>query len=83
MHVQNCCFASSSYCLFDFLVAAASLTSPLLYLPFSFLKKISAKQNIASTETSYQFLALKVPVSDRRSSVGTLPLFVRQLSQMC
>ena len=36
MHVQSCCFASSSYCLFDFLVAAASLTSPLLYLLFSF-----------------------------------------------
>ena len=27
MHVQSCCFAFSSYCLFDFLVAAASLTS--------------------------------------------------------
>ena len=27
MHVQSCCFALSSYCLFDFLVAAASLTS--------------------------------------------------------
>ena len=25
MHVQSCCFALSSYCLFDFLVAAASL----------------------------------------------------------
>ena len=24
MHVQSCCFALSSYCLFDFLVAAAS-----------------------------------------------------------
>ena len=23
MHVQSCCFALSSYCLFDFLVAAA------------------------------------------------------------
>ena len=26
MHVQSCCFALSSYCLFDFLVDAASLT---------------------------------------------------------
>ena len=26
IHVQRCCFALSSYCLFDFLVAAASLT---------------------------------------------------------
>ena len=27
MHVQGCCFDLSSYCLFDFLVAAASLIS--------------------------------------------------------
>ena len=27
MHVQSCCFDLSSYCLFDFLVAAASLIS--------------------------------------------------------
>ena len=26
MHVQSCCFALSNYCLFDFLVAAASWT---------------------------------------------------------
>ena len=24
LHVQSCCFALSNYCLFDFLVAAAS-----------------------------------------------------------
>ena len=29
MHVQSCCFALSSYCLFGFLVAAASL----IYIP--------------------------------------------------
>ena len=68
MHVQSCCFALSSYCLFDFLVAAASLTSPLLYPPLFFFKKISAKQNIASTETSYQFLAVKVPVLRRNKA---------------
>ena len=41
MHVQSCCFALSSYCLFDFLVAAASLS-------FYYLRYIvmSQKQNI-------------------------------------
>ena len=41
MHVQSCCFALSSYCLFDFLVAAASLTS--CYLQYIVM---SQKQNI-------------------------------------
>ena len=41
MHVQSCCFALSSYCLFDFLVAAASLTS--YYLRYIVM---SQKQNI-------------------------------------
>ena len=41
MHVQSCCFALSSYCLFDLLVAAASLYS--YYLRYSVM---SQKQNI-------------------------------------
>ena len=41
MHVQSCCFALSSYCFFDFLVAAASLTS--YYLRYIVM---SQKQNI-------------------------------------
>ena len=41
MHVQSCCFALSSYCLFDFLVAAASLTS--YYLRYIVMNQ---KQNI-------------------------------------
>ena len=41
MHVQSCCFALSSYCLFDFLVAAASLYS--YYLRYIVM---SQKQNI-------------------------------------
>ena len=41
MHVQSCCFALLSYCLFDFLVAAASLTS--YYLRYIVM---SQKQNI-------------------------------------
>ena len=41
MDVQSCCFALSSYCLFDFLVAAASLTS--YYLRYIVM---SQKQNI-------------------------------------
>ena len=41
MHVQSCCFALSSYCLFDFLVAAASLTC--YYLRYIVM---SQKQNI-------------------------------------
>jgi len=31
MHVESCCFALSSYCLFDFLVAATSQTSYYLF----------------------------------------------------
>ena len=41
MHVHSCYFALSSYCLFDFLVAAASLTS--YYLRYIVM---SQKQNI-------------------------------------
>ena len=41
MHVQSCCFALSSYCLFDFLVDAASLTC--YYLRYIVM---SQKQNI-------------------------------------
>ena len=41
MHVQSCCFALSSYYLFDFLVAAACLTS--YYLQYIVIRK---KQNI-------------------------------------
>ena len=33
-----------------------------VYFPFSFGKKISTTQDIASTEISYQFLAPKVPL---------------------
>ena len=41
MHVQSCCFALSSYCLFDFLVAAAFLTSYYLrYIVMSHKKNI-------------------------------------------
>ena len=46
-------------------------------LPFSFRKKISTKQDTASTEISYQFLALEVPVKrrnkDTNSSTSTDP----------
>ena len=41
MHVQSCCFALSSYCLLDFLVATASLYS--YYLRYIVM---SQKQNI-------------------------------------
>ena len=41
MHVQSCCFALSGDCLFDFLVAAASLTC--YYLRYIVM---SQKQNI-------------------------------------
>ena len=41
MHVQKCCFALSSYSLFDFLVVAASLYS--YYLRYIVMSK---KQNI-------------------------------------
>ena len=41
MHVQSCCFALSSYCLFDFLVGAASL--PSYYLRYIVM---SQKQNV-------------------------------------
>ena len=41
MHEQSCSFALSSYCLFDFLVAAASLTSCYLQCIV-----MSQKQNI-------------------------------------
>ena len=51
--------------------------SKLLCLPFSFRKKISTKQDTASTEISYQFLALEVPVKrrnkDTNSSTSTDP----------
>ena len=40
MHVQSCCFALSSYCLFDFLVAATSQTCYLRHIV------IRQKQNI-------------------------------------
>ena len=41
MLVQSCCFALSSYCLFDFLVDAASL--PSYYLRYSVMGQ---KQNV-------------------------------------
>ena len=41
MHVQSYCFALSSYCLFDFLVAATSQTS--YYLRYILIRQ---KQNI-------------------------------------
>ena len=41
MHEQSCSFALSSYCLFDFLVASASLTS--CYLQYIVM---SQEQNI-------------------------------------
>ena len=41
MHVQKCCFALSSYSLFDFLVVAASLYSYFLrYIVMSKKQKI-------------------------------------------
>jgi len=42
-----------------------------VYLPFSFRKKLSAKQDIGSTEISYQFLAPKVPVLRRNKATPT------------
>ena len=48
-----------------------------MFLPFPFLKKISTKQNIASREIAYQFLAPKVSVLRRNkatnSSTSTYP----------
>ena len=38
-------------------------------LPFFFRKKISTKQNIASTEIAHQFSAPKVPVSIARGEI--------------
>ncbi|MCO0615674.1 hypothetical protein M8756_20680 [Lutimaribacter sp. EGI FJ00015] len=40
-------------------------------LAFLFLKKISTKQNIASTEIAYQFLAPKVPVLRRNKATNS------------
>ena len=42
-----------------------------VYLPFSFQNKISTKQVIASTESSYQFLAPKVPVLRRNKATNS------------
>ena len=44
MHVQSCCFALSSYCLFHFLVAAASVTS--YHLRYFVMSHKQTKQNI-------------------------------------
>ena len=50
-----------------------------VYLPFSFQNKISTKQVIASTESSYQFLAPKVPFS-RRNKAPTSALIAIHFS---
>ena len=50
-----------------------------VYLPFSFQNKISTKQVIASTESSYQFLAPKVPVL-RRNKAPTSALIAIHFS---
>ena len=42
-----------------------------VYLPFSFQNKISKKQVMASTESSYQFLAPKVPVLRRNKATNS------------
>ena len=42
-----------------------------VYLPFSFEEKISTKQDIASTEISYQFLAPKVSVLRRNKATNS------------
>ena len=42
-----------------------------VYLPFSFGEKISTKQDIASTEISYQFLAPKVSVLRRNKATNS------------
>ena len=41
------------------------------YLPFSFRKKISTKQDITSSEISYQFLSTKVPVLRRNKATNS------------
>ena len=45
--------------------------SKLLGILFSFHKKISTKHDITSTEISYQFLALKVPVLRRNKAANS------------
>ena len=42
-----------------------------VYLPFSFREKISTKQDIASKETSYQFLAPKVSALRRNKATNS------------
>ena len=42
-----------------------------VYLPFSFGEKISTKQDIASTEISYQFLAPKISVLRRNKATNS------------
>ena len=42
-----------------------------VYLPFSFEEKISTKQDIASTEISYQFLAPKVSILRRNKATNS------------
>ena len=48
-----------------------------VYLPFSFSKKLSRKQDIAFTEISYQFLASKIPVMRRNKLSHQLQYFNR------
>ena len=53
MHVQSCCFALSSYCFFDFLVAAASLTSYYLrYIVMSQKQNILGANGIAPADST-------------------------------
>ena len=52
MHVQSRCFALSSYCLFDFLVAAASLRSYYLrYIVMSQQQNILGANGIAPADS--------------------------------
>ena len=61
-HVQSCCFALSSYCLFDFLVAAASLTCYYLrYIVMSQKQSILGANWIAPADSKRFFDSSIVP----------------------
>ena len=65
MHVQSCCFALSSYCLFDFLVPVASLYSYYLrYIVMSQKQNILGTTGIAPRDSSLVplFLVRKVEI---------------------
>ena len=59
MHVQSCSFALSSYCLFDFLVAAASLACYYLrYIVMCQKQNILGANWIAPADSMQTFFRL-------------------------